>query len=273
MRPTGHETRLMQAKNWYFEAEMEAGNYQIATSGFTGIRARVSKRTRIYLEATSLLAICHLRQKNLDEAEPLIHEALNSKAISGEKRRKQFINKLTERFEEEGALAALIDSNDEELNVEKIQNEAGILIQSKTQEELEKAVGESIPPATVDFILKIHELSKKQLPEHELKYLPSPRYRKKKIDLGKKIIKAFNRVLWKSICDPNSDVRKAWVNGGLMAVLDRKYITTAIVASLSGMRIGIYALAVTMTALIFRIGLDTFCDLTEPTPIMDERSR
>lgn len=63
LRPTGHEMRLMQAKNRLFEIAMESGNINIAISGFTGIRQKVSKRTRLYLEATTLLAICYLRKQ------------------------------------------------------------------------------------------------------------------------------------------------------------------------------------------------------------------
>lgn len=34
LRSTGHETRLMQSKNWLFEAAMEAGEIETAIIGF-----------------------------------------------------------------------------------------------------------------------------------------------------------------------------------------------------------------------------------------------
>jgi hypothetical protein len=40
LRPTGHETRLMQAKNWYFEAALAAGNIEEAAAGFIGVRGK-----------------------------------------------------------------------------------------------------------------------------------------------------------------------------------------------------------------------------------------
>ena len=40
LRPTGHETRLMQAKNWLFEAALESGNLEFAISGFQGVRKK-----------------------------------------------------------------------------------------------------------------------------------------------------------------------------------------------------------------------------------------
>ncbi|MET0081125.1 MAG: hypothetical protein ABW119_21945, partial [Candidatus Thiodiazotropha lotti] len=38
LRPTGHETRLMQTKNRLFEVAMESGNLGMAISGFLGVR-------------------------------------------------------------------------------------------------------------------------------------------------------------------------------------------------------------------------------------------
>jgi hypothetical protein len=70
LRTSGHETRLMQAKVWLFEAAMEAGHLNVALPGFVGIRERMSKGTRLHLEATAALAICYLRQKKLAQAEP-----------------------------------------------------------------------------------------------------------------------------------------------------------------------------------------------------------
>jgi hypothetical protein len=78
LRPTGHEMRLQQAKAWLFEAALHAGNLQIAEAGFLGIRQKVSPRTRLYIEATSLLAICYIRQEKLREAEPLMAVVLHA---------------------------------------------------------------------------------------------------------------------------------------------------------------------------------------------------
>ena len=108
LRPTGHETRLMQAKNWLFEAALESGNIEFAISGFNGIRIKASSTTRLYLEATALLAVCYLRKKDLKSAQPLIEEALgNLRNISSERQRRKLHANLVKRFEEEGMLAAL----------------------------------------------------------------------------------------------------------------------------------------------------------------------
>src|ERR1700685_3801090 len=108
LRPTGHETRLMQSKAWLFEAAMEAGRLDVAEPGFIGIRGKTSPNTRIYLEATVLLAICYLRRKKLAQAEPLVAEALKSRNIASEVRRRRFLQQVVARFEEEGLLGALV---------------------------------------------------------------------------------------------------------------------------------------------------------------------
>jgi hypothetical protein len=91
LRPTGHETRLMQSKNWLFEAAMQAGHLDLAESGFQGVRQKTAPGTRVHLEATVLLTICLLRQKRLQEAEPLMRLVLRSENIRGEERRRKFL--------------------------------------------------------------------------------------------------------------------------------------------------------------------------------------
>lgn len=55
LRATGHETRLMQSKNWLFEAALNAGELLTAEAGFRGVRAKTVRSTRVHLEATALL--------------------------------------------------------------------------------------------------------------------------------------------------------------------------------------------------------------------------
>lgn len=88
LRPTGHEARLMQAKNWLFEAAMGAGHLDLAESGLLGVIARVSPTSRLYLEAAALLAICYLRQQKLTQAAPLMTSVLSSRNIRSEAAKK-----------------------------------------------------------------------------------------------------------------------------------------------------------------------------------------
>ena len=269
LRPTGHETRLMKSKNWLFEAAMEAGEIHTAISGFTGIRQKVSKNTRIYLEATALLAICHLRLKNLGSAEPLMAEVLrNDKYIKSKAKRRDFRRRVAERFKQEGALAALKDFGHEKLVPATVQNQEGELVQSKTEEQILDGLGVAIPLETIRFLQTVDDLSRKALPYTEVKFLPSPETQLEKKELGRTIFSSLKRVLWRSLCDPKSDIYKAWFSEGMTIVLNKKYIASAVIAALSGLGIGIKAIAVSVTALIVKFGLEVFCDRYIPDGIM-----
>ncbi len=263
----------MQAKAWLFEAAMEAGELDTAELGFIGVRKKTSKGTRIHLEATALLAICYLRRDRFDLAEPLIAETLKrEKSIGSEARRRRFIRTVVKRFEEEGALTSLKGYGDERLDPVQVQAEAGDMIRTKTEDEVFANLGRSLPKKTVAYLLKIDEFSRGQLPSAEVRYLPLPEELVKHSELGRTVFSSIRRVLYRSLCDPESDVYKAWFNQGLMTVLDKRYLAIAVTTALSGMTIGIKALGVSVTALLIKIGIEVFCDRYKPTGVMDVRS-
>lgn len=118
LRPTGHETRLMKSKNCLFETAMEVGEVEYAMRGFIGVRQKASKSTRLYLEATALLAICYLRKRNLDQARPFMVEALRcEKNIKSEHMRSDFKVGLASKFDEEALLASSNNHHGHFLNV------------------------------------------------------------------------------------------------------------------------------------------------------------
>lgn len=273
LRQSGHETRLMQAKNWLFEAAMESGNLQIAISGFEGIRAKCNSQTRVYLEATSLQAICRIREGKLNDAEPLIAEVLHkSKNIKSEKRRRQFKKRIISRFEEEVTLSALKNSGDDHLDIDEIQKEAGLAIQTKNENEILNELGRCLPRKVINDLLRIHNFSGKELPYEERKLLPGPEEIIEEKALGRTVFSSFKRVLWRSLCDPDSDIYKAWFSNGLSLVLDKKYLGTAMTAAMTGLNIGIKALAVSATALIIKMGIETYCITYKPKGVMISRS-
>ena len=191
---TGHETRLMQAKLWLFEAAMEARNLDVAMPGLIGIRQKCSKNTRLYMEATALLAICHLRKKNLTEAEPLIKSVLHSRNIRSESGRKKFLRCIVSRFEEEGLLGALVERVSEALDPEEIQNLAADLVRTKNEDEILAEMGKSLPPESVAFLLKVDALAKRSLTAKEILYLPGEAQILEKAQLGRTVFRSFKRV-------------------------------------------------------------------------------
>lgn len=271
LRPTGHETRLMKSKNWLFEAALESGELDIAESGFRGIRQKMNKNTRIYLEATALLAVVYLRQGKIKEAEPLMREVLkNDKVIRSEKRNRQFRLNIISRFEEEVTLASFRDQKGEHMSAKLIQDEAGGLLQYLPEEEIYELIGKSSPPETKQLILKIHEFAKNQLPSADKKLLPSPKDRINDKNVGITVFKAARNALWRSLCDEKSDIYQAWVHKSIEFFFSRIYLGTAIAQALTNLGMGFKALAVPITALIIKLGLEVYCEKYKPKGIMLE---
>lgn len=274
LRPTGHETRLMQAKIWFFETAMEAGNMEIAIAGLIGVRKKTSPTTRLYLEATATLAICYLRKGNPIQAAPLVDETMKSiKNVSSDRQQRKLRAALTKRFEEEGLLAALSNVSPEVLDPARIHSDATALARTKTQDEIFALLGGTVSPEVLRFLERIKEVSRKQLPYKEILLLSGAQLDEKNLKIGDRVFASVKRVVWKSLCDPKSDVYKMWYTSGVSAVFDKKYLTGAIVASLSGFRIGGYAIALYTSALVIKMGLEVFCDVYHPAPVMESRDR
>ncbi|OHX34040.1 hypothetical protein BJL95_05975 [Methylomonas sp. LWB] len=272
LRPTGHETRLMQAKNILFETAMEASKLETAILGFIGVRKKVSKTSRLYLEATALLAICYLRKVDFSSAKPFMEEALLcEKNIKSDDSRAKFKLGLAKRFDDEALLASLaFQENSSPLtDIEMIQADAGNLVYSKNEDELYSLLGSSVSDYALGFISNVRETSLRCLTYEERKKLPPPS--KERREIGKSVFSAVNRVIWRSLCDKKSDVYKMWFTNGFQAVLDKKYLTTAIVAALNEFKAGVYAIAVYVTALVIKLGIEVFCEIYKPQSLMSLR--
>lgn len=272
LRPTGHETRLMQAKNWLFEAALESGEIDTAIPGFIGIRKKVARNTRVYLEATSLLAVCLLRKGEIDKAEPLMAEALrNELVIKSERRRKEFRLNIIQRFEEEATVASFRGKYSEKFSAEELQNEAGKLVQCQTEDEIFTTLGKNSPPETKYLILRIEQFARKQLPKGDLKYLADPRDRIKDEQVGRTVFSSVKRVMYRSLCDPTSEIYKVWFNKGIGFVLNKFYIGSAITTVLADLGIGMKAVAIPIVALVIKFGIEVYCERFKPVGIMIER--
>lgn len=270
---TNNKTKLAQFKNRLFELALETKDYQFAINGFIGNRKIVNKNTRIYLEATALLAICYLRTEKYEEAKPLIQEVLkNDKVIKSERTRLQFKKGIIERFDEEVALYSLKNqSSNEKFDIDELESEAIKLIQTKTEDEIFENMGYQTPQFTKHLMFEIDNFAKNQLSYTERKLLPSPEETIKDKQAGKTVFSSFKRVIYNSICDPKSEVYKAWCTNGLGAVLDKKYLITAVAGALAEMSICVKGLIVSAIALVIRFGLDIYCEHYKPKGVLDIR--
>ncbi|WP_144265916.1 hypothetical protein [Pandoraea sp. SD6-2] len=195
LRATGHETRLMQAKNWLFESAMQAGELKVAELGFTGIRQKTSPQTKVYAEATALLAVCLLRQRRLPDAEPLIAEVLASTSIRDLNRRRRFLAHVTQRFEQESFVEAIRNLDPCKLDFEAIHDEASHLVRTKTDDEIYADIGRALPPEVVAFVRKVDLTTRRQLTVTEIKYLPPSANLEKKSELGKSFFSSLKLVV------------------------------------------------------------------------------
>lgn len=273
LRATGHETRLMQSKNWLFEAALNAGQLMTAEAGFRGVRAKTAKSTRVHLEATALLAVCMLRQKKLAEAEPLIREVLGSKSIKDMEKRRRFVESVSSRYQLESYISAIRDHAHESLDPHAVDREAIDAVRTKTDDELYAQIAASLPREVIEFVYRVDKAARQQLTMVEVLYLPSPAHIERKVEQGRSFFASLKFVIWRSLCDPQSEVYKAWYTNGLAQVLSKKYYAVVVSAALMDLGFAAKAAAVPVTALLMKMGLEVYCDRFKPGEILDGRSR
>ncbi len=273
LRATGHETRLMQSKNWLFEAALNAGEVLTAEAGFRGVRAKTSKTTRVHLEATALLAVCLIRQKRLTDAEPLIEEVLGSKSIKDPNRRRHFVESVTSRYRLESYISSIRDHGHETLDSDVIDQEAIDAVKTRSDEELYLQIATALPQEVIEFVYRVDSASRKRLTMVEVLYLPSPAAMERKIEQGKSFFASLKLIIWKSLCDPQSEVYKAWYTNGMAQVLSKKYYAIVVSAALVDLGFAAKAAAVPVTALLMKMGIEIYCDRFKPGEILDGRSK
>lgn len=273
LRATGHETRLMQSKNWLFEEALNAGEVLTAEAGFRGIRAKTTKTTRVHLEATALLAVCLLRQKRIVDAEPLIQEVLGSKSIKDATRRRQFVESVSSRYRLESYISAIRGHGHETLNSDVIDREAIDALRTKSDEELYMQIATALPIEVIEFVYRVDSASRKRLTMTEVLYLPSPAAIERKVEQGRSFFTSLKLVIWKSLCDPQSEIYKAWYTNGMAQIFSKKYYAVVVSAALVDLGFAAKAAAVPVTALLMKMGMEVYCERFKPGEILDGRSR
>jgi hypothetical protein len=274
LRETGHETRLLQAKNCLIETALESGNINYAKLGFQGTIKKSSPKTRLHLEATALLAICNLRENNTEIARKLIIKAVESiNNIQSVERRKQFHQRLIQRLEEESILVGLIDESLPPIDANEVDKETVRLIMNKTQDQILIEMGNAIPQKSIDLLEQVQQAYTLRLPAPDRKLLPPPLTKDRKDELGKRANSALKRVAWRALCSPDSEIYKAW-SQGLSVVYDKKYIAGAIAASFNSFNISALMLAASAAALAIKFGAEVFCETFTPESLMiDKKER
>lgn len=271
LRATGHETRLMRSKTWLFEAALNAGELLTAEAGFRGIRAKTATSTRVHLEATALLVVCLLRQQKISDAEPLIAKVLQGKSIKDVVRRRHFIESVTARYQLESYISAVKGHAFETLTPDAVDADAIEAVKNKTDEELYAQIAAALPREVLDFVYRVDQAARKQLTMTEILYLPSPADMQQKVEQGRSFFASLKLVIWKSLCDPQSEIYKAWYTNGMAQVLSKKYYAIVVSAALVDLGFAAKAVAVPATALLMKLGLEVYCERYKPGEILDGR--
>jgi len=252
---------------------LDANRISYAQNGFIGIRKLSAENTRLYLEASSLLAVCYLRNKKTSDAKKLIKEVIEKiNNISSDKTRHQFQKRLIERIEEECILTELIGVNESPLDVKEIQAKAVLLIQRNSDGEIFKLIGNTVPTASINLLHDVREYSIKQLPGPDRKRLPPPEKSEEPLKIGKTTFAVIKRIVWKTFCSPDSTIYKLWKKR-IPKVFDQGYFSAAVVAALGDFRIGIPLIASGVSALIMKYTAEEFCELSKPKGLMIDRGK
>jgi len=77
--------------------------------------------------------------------------------------------------------------------------------------------------------------------------------------------------MYRSLCDPTSEIYKVWFNKGFGFVLNKFYIGSAITSVLADLGIGMKAVAIPIVALLIKFGIEVYCERYKPVGIMLER--
>lgn len=270
-----HKARLLQSYLVLYEGALENWNLDLAKRGFEFVRREASKETRLYLEATFLLAVSHLREQDLFSAEPYIFEVVNNEHfIPSKKQREIFLREVIDRFDQEGAITALAKTYQEILPEAELHTRAMELLRNGANEEdLEIHLGKSVPQAVKEFILRVDQLSKKALPPGDLLLLPSPREVINNQKVGSLVFFGVKRRLYKYLCDKDSNVYQTWLHKGLDVICSESYVAGLVVAALADLKIGASAIAIGITSLAIKQGLHKFCESNQPKSFMSLRKR
>ncbi len=266
--PDRRHHRLLQAKLWAFESCLDDNRLSYAETGFIGIRKIANFNTRIYLEATALLAVCFLRQKKTVKAKPLIREVIqNANNIRSDRRRHQFQKRFVTRIEEECILSELIGKVDGILDPKAIHEKAVLLLQQNNENELTKLIGNLVPSSGGWLLRDVRDYSILQLPPLDRKLLPPPQESEKPKNVGIRATAVLRRISWRALCDPESTIYKSWAKK-IPKVYNEAYFASALAAAFSNWKIGIPLLISGIVAIVMKYSAHEFCKWAKPKGLM-----
>jgi hypothetical protein len=264
--------RLLRAKLWAFEACVDANRLKYAETGLIGIRKLSAPSTRLYLEASALLAVSLLRQKRIVDSKIIVREVIsNINNITSDRTRHQFQKRFISRIEEECILAELIDTGDVVLNAKEVEAKAILLLQYNSDDEILTFLGNSVPTDGLRLLSDVRTFSIQQLPPPDRKMLPSPEKAEQPKNIGRITFALLRRIAWKTFCKSTSPIYKLW-SKRIPKVFDEGYFSAAAISALGDFRIGLPLIASGLAALAMKYSAEEFCELAKPKSLMISRA-
>ena len=264
--------RLLESRLRYFECLLDTNDCYVAESGFVGIRGKAKQNTRLYLEATFLLALSLLRQNKLEKAKDHLQEVVKGfNKIKSLGTRRAMQERVVERIEEETLLASLAGKDESRLDPHKV-NDQAIALAEKSEDEILKQMGRALPASCLQLLLRVRGEVVLMLPPADRLALPAPDRASSELNLGRRIGGFMKRVVWRTVCAPDSPIYKAW-SAKLPEVYSAGYFATGVVKAFENFRIGGPMLAVGVTAILMKSAAVEFCKATCPTPVMETRRK
>jgi hypothetical protein len=183
-------------------------------------------------------------------------------------RRKDFLKRISKRFEEE-SLVASFGAGEIHIDIDSIISQVETnFISNKSSEELLGDIGRVVPQQSLDFVKRMSDMANRQLTHLEQKMLPPPPESKDIIRIGQTTFAALSRRLWIAICPPESKFQKA-----LDSAQDPKTIVLGIVTELASQGFGfpVTMLLAGISTYVLKMTVNGYCKKFEPTPIMKHR--
>ncbi|PAT01005.1 hypothetical protein CI105_08950 [Candidatus Izimaplasma bacterium ZiA1] len=270
LRSEGYESRLMQNKLIYFEIIMENDNLNVAISGLEGILKKVSGSSRMFLEANSLLTICHLRKGDAKYKKHMRRTIKLVRNITSEKKRKEFHSYFLQRIEDEMLIRNLIENHEKSDNKEAYNLAIEMLKNNKSENDMYLLLGSQVDNSIQVQIENNRNIYYLDLDAKDIKLLPLPPKLSEKHKVGKRLRKAIGKTIWKKLCIKGEDF-DTLTKKGLEGTSFYMGMSLAIALALDNLEIGNLGVKVSLIALSLRISTNVFCEMFAPTSIMSHR--
>ena len=180
---------------------------------------------------------------------------------------------MTSRFRLESYISGIRDHAHETLDPDAIDRDAIEAVKTRSDEELYLQIASSLPREVIELVYRVDRASRQRLTMVEVLYLPSPAAIERKVEQGRSFFDSLKLVIWRSLCDPQSEVYKAWYTNGVAHILSKKYYAIVVSSALVDLGFAAKAAAVPVTALLMKIGIEVYCERHKPGEVLDGRSR